>query len=181
MKRALTLIAVSLVLWGCGPEQTTKDKEDQQMAVDAKATRDRLSPAVGVYVGTLTAIDGNVMSVRMTLGLVNIPYNNPARSDVTTIPALLGSMEQCMDAGCFDTPTTDQTSVFTFPVTSAKYTAMDNYGNVVVTFDTSAVAGKPQSMTLVGKLVGNHLVGNILTSNRPANPVVDMQRISKVR
>lgn len=143
IRTAIFLGAMVLLFASCGPEQSTRDKETEQINenfAQRKADYDSIS---GNYSGTMKAIDGSTnirVEVLIRTFIEMIPA--PNRVDYIPLPTLVGNLR----------PATSDN--FAWPFTKGYYDATDG---------TLKMSGSNESdfIFMDLKVVGRKLVGTI--------------------
>jgi hypothetical protein len=178
MNRALLLSLACLVLWGCGPEQTSKSKEDAQIAEDIAAQRNLFRPLAGRYRGTLTLGNGERRDAMLVLVEVDVPAQNAGRNQTSVVPTLQGSLSYCSVPGtCFEGDDTNR--VFIGTMNNASYDPAS--GHLTLFWDASRSASSTNAGTfqIDGVLKSNHFKANCTTGDEPDAGVLDVTRAQK--
>jgi hypothetical protein len=86
-----------LFLWGCGPEQSSAQKDEAQNSEELSQLRRLYYPYDRTqYVGTLTKPSGGVEEVALNLNYSEPQVSNPGRNATTGTPTLTGTFKICM-------------------------------------------------------------------------------------
>lgn len=99
----IILILSAVVLWvtSCGPEQSTRDKETEQLQENFARQKSIMDSLNGEYVGRLKGTDGTGADYQVRMVLITFVEMVPApnRVDFTQIPNLIGNLVPVNDAG----------------------------------------------------------------------------------
>lgn len=92
MRHVLLAVAVAFSAMGCAKKKMSdRETTREQARIDAEAKRQELSPAAGVYRGTLT-YGQLAQDVTLTLDLKDMPDPDTGQIDPVLVPVLAGSL-----------------------------------------------------------------------------------------
>jgi hypothetical protein len=181
------LVLLSLSVWGCGPSQTSAERDQDQIAAQFKANKAYYDPFEGVFTGTVTKYTGNTSEVSLYLGSQTILANNPGRLEQTPTPTLQGSLNYCEDSKpCFvDKPDDYTGNISQIIIVSANYLPTEHsmiLNSAANTSATSSCSGSaaescaPYTITLKWAVLGKTLVGNITQGVAPVGTITVNRR-----
>ena len=104
MKRILSFaLLTSILIAGCGPEQSAKDKADQQRREDQAKVKTDYDSVAGTYIGIIQGgMDNAERQVRFVIDANGVSSVNLGSSEVTPVPNLSGSIFIYVDQDCFN-------------------------------------------------------------------------------
>jgi len=90
-----------LALWGCGPEESAYDRDQKTREAQLQQLKAQYLPFKGVYTGTLTYINGNIVQVSLNITNIEPLSNNVTTGSAIATPQVSGTFNTCLDKDCF--------------------------------------------------------------------------------
>lgn len=137
--RLLFLSLLSILISGCGPEQTARESEQQQRDSFVKQKTGELKRFEGYYEGFIQDIQGNSLKARLYIFQVNLFLVNPQTNDIVEIPNIRGLLT-AFNNGAWTAFANYETGQF-----------QDDSGDIRMVGETSIMVLKPNDK---GDLVG---------------------------
>jgi hypothetical protein len=175
------ILVLLVSLWGCGPEQTSADRDQQQADALAAQQKAQYDPYVGTYLGVTTLTTGQTRSTSVYLNPVVNPTPNIGRGDNTPLPGLQGALRFCLSSGCYDQDPNNEVGSKVIALTGANYDRNNKVMNIVSgTPSPTCVSSNGSDCSqyaLAVKLTPTGLTGFITNGNGP----VGQFTLTKVR
>jgi hypothetical protein len=120
MKKLIGALALLSLLVGCGPEQTSSDKDQQQIDAEWARLNALYTPYQGIYVGTLVNEQQSTYQVEIILNVFYNSQPNPSRLTNQNYPSLSGSFNICLGNNCWQTDLNNQLNSQTYAISGAQ-------------------------------------------------------------
>jgi len=96
MKNLILILAI-VSLWGCGPQQSSTERDEQQNQAEYDRVKGFYAPFAGTFIGTQTDITGQVKEVSLYLVQADEADSNVSRVQQTAVPSLRGQILTCLN------------------------------------------------------------------------------------
>jgi hypothetical protein len=176
MKLLILMFFSALIMAGCGPEQTQREKDDaERREIINKAIND-YAPIAGTYLGKIhMAVGGQDRDIQIIIQPLMLSTPNPSRATSDPVASLAASFTLCLHDGCFEPGVKEPTF---FPLGTTNSVSYDSEtGNISFYMGAQTSSGNTGtgsnmgSIFFVGKYSANKITGN-LTANRPTGYLV---------
>ena len=106
-------------LWGCGPEQSAYDRDQQQVLAQQAFFKAQIMPYIGSYYGLATSTAGLSYQVELNIGPNSTQAINSGTYQATNVSLLKGQWSVCKGSECFGPNKIDGNDVTDSEITSS--------------------------------------------------------------
>jgi hypothetical protein len=140
--KSLLLILAIVTLWGCGPQQSSTERDQQQVQAEYLRIQGFYKPFVGTYVGSAT-INGNPFEVSLYLEASDEIDSSVGTIKEQPVPSLKGQFLECLqdpNQPCFNVDPLNPNNNIPIAITKAAYDP-DNKNHMKIYSSGAAATG----------------------------------------